>query len=414
MLNTKYILTLIICLMGVAANSQEKLSLDSIINIIGRENQDLKYFDQKILSQEAKAEGAKSWMAPMIGAGTFMTPYPGQRVMSGADKGALMVTAEQSFPSPAKIKAKQSYLSSLNNITLSQKDFTFNSLKSLAKQNYYDIVINELKIKLLEENLQILNNLKKLGEIRYEYNRGSLSQIFKAESKAFEVHNQLEDAKGNIKIGKINLNVLMNRDPEEKLEVITNKKLNNNILTNIDSNYILNTSELKMTVNEIKSMENEAKLIATEAKPEFKIKLDHMSPLASMMPQQYSVMGMVSIPIAPWSSKAYKAELKANKLEIDALERRKNAQVKNSYGMIKSLQEKIANMQHHVNMYESKIIPINKKNLDVLLLNYQENKEELPMVIEGWEMLNEAQTMYLNELSNYYKILIEYEKSIEQ
>jgi hypothetical protein len=31
------------------------------------------------------AEGAKSWMAPMVGVGTFMTPYPKQTLMGERD-----------------------------------------------------------------------------------------------------------------------------------------------------------------------------------------------------------------------------------------------------------------------------------------------------------------------------------------
>ena len=394
--------------------AQDVLSLDSIINIIEKENLDLKFYDQKILSQDAKVEGAKSWMAPMIGAGTFMTPYPGPNSMN-SDKGALMIVAEQSLPSPAKIKSKQSYLASLSNITKNQKTFTLNSIKALAKENFYDVLINQKKLKLLNENLHILSNLKKLAEIRYEYNKGTLSQIYKAESRIFETHNQLEDTDGNIRVAKINLNTLMNRNPEESLHINPNATFKSSKILAIDANYLLNnTSELKLAANEIKSMERESVSIMNESKPEFKIRFDHMSPLSDMMPQQYSAMAMVSIPIAPWSSKSYKADLKANKLEIQSLEKRKNALLANNYGRIKSLQQKIANMEHHIKMFENKIIPINKKNLDVLLLNYQENKEELPMVIEGWEMLNKVQLDHLNELGNYYKMVIEYEKIIEQ
>lgn len=415
MLNIKHFIAFILLWIAIPVKAQGILSLDSIINIIERENPDLKYYDQKALSEDAKVDGAKSWMAPMVGAGTFMTPYPGQQLINSGDKGALMFIAEQAFPNPAKIKAKQGYLSSLSKITKNQKALTLNGLKAIAKENYYEIIINHQKIKLLQENLQILNNLKQLGEIRYEYNKGSLSQIYKAESKIYEIHNQLEDADGNIKIATINLNILMNKNPEDKLQIDINKKLNNNHLTSIDSYYVLNnTSELKMAVNEIKSMELEAASIKNEAKPEFSVRFDHMSPLSTMMPKQFSAMAMVSIPITPWSSKSYKAELKANKLETQALEIKKNALLANNYGMIKSLQQKISNMEHHIQMFENKIIPVNKKSLDVLLLNYQENKEELPMVIEGWEMLNKSQLDYVNELSNYYKMVIEYEKNIEQ
>lgn len=402
-------------LTSTLAKSQDVLSIDSVLSRIKSNNPQLQVYDYQIESQNAKVEGAKAWMAPMLGAGTFMTPYPGQSIMEGRDKGSLMFLAEQSIANKSKNKAKENYLAAQANITAQAKNMSYNELKALAKSSYYNAIVNTKKLKLLNENLHIMSNMKKLAEIRYQYNKGNLSQIYKAEGRIYETHNMIIDAQSNIETAKVRLNVLMNIDANAPLNIDTTRSINFNPLAILDAAYLSeNKSELRMQSEEIKSMELDALMIRNEAKPDFKVQFNHMLPLSSMMPQQYSAMGMITIPIAPWSSKAYKSELRANKFAIQAIQQNREAIINETYGMIKTLEKKIISMEHHIEMYTNNIIPAMKKNMDVLMLSYQENKEELPMVIDGWETLNKVQLDYLNELENYYQMIIEYDQNIER
>ncbi len=47
----------------------------------------LQEYDNKVKALNEYTAGAKSWMAPMVGAGTFMTPYGNQMLMDERDKG---------------------------------------------------------------------------------------------------------------------------------------------------------------------------------------------------------------------------------------------------------------------------------------------------------------------------------------
>ena len=48
------------------------------------------------------------------------------------------------------------------------------------------------------------------------------------------------------------------------------------------------------------------------------------------------------------------------------------------------------------------------------MLSYQENKMDIPLVIDAWEALNMSQMTYLDQLQKYYKLLTEYEKNVER
>ncbi len=125
---------------------QEVLSLDKVLQEIRTNNPLLKSFDSQIASQDAKIEGAGSWMAPMVGAGTFMTPYPGSKVEDESDKGAWMFSAEQDIPHPAKVKAKEKYLAAQSSITRAAQGVQANLLNARAKQLYYELIVANKKI----------------------------------------------------------------------------------------------------------------------------------------------------------------------------------------------------------------------------------------------------------------------------
>ncbi len=86
----KWVLLLVI--LPVQLFAQEKTtSLDTILNRIEGNNLLLQTYALKAESYKYKAKAGTAWMAPMVGVGTFMTPYPGQQLMEGGDKGSLDV-----------------------------------------------------------------------------------------------------------------------------------------------------------------------------------------------------------------------------------------------------------------------------------------------------------------------------------
>ena len=128
------------------------MTLDSILQLINGQNHMLQEYDTKIKSLNAYTEGAKSWMAPMIGAGTFMTPYPGQSGIEEASKGSIMISVEQNIPNPSKLNANKRYLESKAAIAEQGRSYQFNNLRADAKTLYYQWLVAEAKIKVLQEN----------------------------------------------------------------------------------------------------------------------------------------------------------------------------------------------------------------------------------------------------------------------
>ena len=392
------------------------LSLDTILSRIDQNNIILKTYALKAEGYIHRGEAATSWMAPMVGVGTYMTPYPGAMTMSPDEKGSLMFQIEQAIPGKAKLNAKKRSIQALGEVEKATRGITLNDLKAQAKQLYYTWLISQKRIGLLEKNERIMETMKKVEELRYTYNQSELGGIYKVEGRIQENRNKIQQQKGEIAKIRAWLNSLMNQEGSQYFEIDSNYKPVLTLESSYDTSALANKrADIIRMEKSIEAMKLDMKAVELEKRPDLSIRFDHMSPLAKEgMPNSYSIMGMISIPIAPWSSKKYKSESKAIQYDIQAVESEKAALLQQSQGILYGLQYEIQSKEKQVEKIEEKVIPVLQKSFDAYFINYQENKLELPFVIEAWEALLVTQMDLLDEKLKTYELIINYEKELYQ
>lgn len=394
---------------------QHTINLDSVLQRVSDNNPMLQQYNYRTKAMNAYAEGAKSWMAPMVGGGVFMAPYPGAKVMDERDKGSFMISAEQDIPNPVKLRAKEKYMQSRAGVEQAAKDVTYNQLRAQAKTAYYNWVVLEKQLAVLKDNERIMEYMLKLARIRYPYSQGKLGGVYKAEARLHEVKNMQVMTATQIEQQNVQLNILMNLPKEQKYKIDTAVAVPVPDQLTVDTTYLSSArSDIRQVDRTIQSMQLNVEMEKKERLPDFGIRFDHMYPRDNMMPQQFTAMGMVSIPIAPWSSKMYKANTKAMNLEIQAMQREREAMLNEAEGMARTMALELNTMRVQVENYNNRILPALKKNYDVTLLAYEQNSEELPLVIDAWEALNMAQMEYLKLLQSLYQMTVSYEKEIEK
>ena len=410
--NIKIVIWLLCMLPLQLLAQQPVLSLDTILQRIERNNVKLKSYGLKADAYKYSAEAATAWMAPMVGVGTFMTPYPGQKVMD-ADKGSIMFQIEQDIPNISKLRAKKRYIASQGEIERAGREVTLNDLKAQAKRLYYNWLIAEERIRVLERNQEIMETMKKIAEVRYPYNQSQLGGIYKVTGRVSENYNMIHMQHGVIDKARAWLNSLMNRPGLEAFEIDTAFAPAFTPAANYDTATLAATRKdiRKMDAN-IESMQLNINSMKLGKRPDFRVRFDHMAPLGEEMPKQYSLMGMISIPIAPWASKMYKNEVKAMELNVQSMQMEKAGMLQETQGMLYGMETEILSMQEHIAATESKILPLLQRTLDADFLSYQENKLELPVIINDWEALTMAQADLLNEKLRYYEMIVEYEKEL--
>jgi cobalt-zinc-cadmium efflux system outer membrane protein len=406
------VLLLLLPFYGVAQEVQI-LSLDTVLQRIDKNNLLLQSYGLKAESYKHTANAATAWMAPMIGVGTFMTPYPGQKLMDEGDKGAVMVQLEQDIPNVAKLNANKRFIESKGKVENETRGVTLNDYKAQAKRLYFGWLVAQQKINVLKHNENIMQMMKKIEEIRYPYNQSKLGSVYKTTAKLEENSNMIRMQEGDIARSRAWLNSLMNMKGNSSFMIDTTFQPVFVPAASIDTGSLaLARNDIRKMDYSIQSMQLNIEAMKKQSRPDFKLRFDHMSPLTKMMPKAYSVMGMVSIPIAPWSSKMYKSEVKGMEYEIQAMGKEKAAMLQETQGMLYGMQFEIQSMLKRIEAMENKIIPSLQKTLDVNFLSYRENKMELPEVIDSWEALTMMQTNVLDEKLKLYLMIADYEKEL--
>ncbi len=205
------LLAINILLLHLSAAVAQTLPLDSILSRIDGNNLLLRSYGQKAEGFRHSADAATAWMAPMAGVGTFMTPYPGQMIMDGRDKGSLMIQLEQDIPNPAKLQAKKRYIASQGNAEAAARGVTLNDLRAQARKLYYAWVLSERKQQLLRTNEKIMHMMLEIEKLRYPYNQSQLGNAFRAEAKLEENANMLRMEEGTVVKSRAWLNSMMNQ-----------------------------------------------------------------------------------------------------------------------------------------------------------------------------------------------------------
>lgn len=391
----------------------QTVSLDSMLTMVRERNPMLKNYRQRSEAMTAYAQGGKSWMAPEVGGGLWMLPY--KKTEDPRDQGQIMVSVQQKFINSAKLRATQGYLASKAAIEHSSEKYIFNELRAQAKTAYAQWVVLEKKKKVLKENEAIISLVLKVSRLRYPYNQSKLGNIYKAEARLSEVHNMMLMNDNQIIQKNIELNQLMNLPNNHRFSVDTSHQFGKFMVETADTVSLAeHRSDVERIDKSIQSLKLSQAVENAQSKPDFSISYNHMFARGTGMPNQFMLLGMISIPIAPWSSKMYKANSQGLGKEIEAMKYERKALVNELQGMATSEANEMLTLKKQIENYETGIVPALKKNFETLMISYEENKEELPVVIDAWETLNATQMQYLDTIQKYYETIVNYEKILEK
>ena len=415
----KFIIAILL-LCGDTAQGQTT-SLDALLDGLSA-NPQLRMYDYEIRSMDEAAKGARSWMPPQVGAGLWMAPYnpgmwkPQSDGMSGMETpgmGQFMVSVEQMFPQAGKLNADYAYMSAMSSVEGASRAAALNTLVAEVKKNYYQWLVIKRKQRILSENEKLLDYMIKSAELRYKNGLEKINAYYKAKASLGNVQQMQTMLVAEANRRRILINSLLYRDRNTPLEIDTAYTLRDN------SSYIIDTSRLAAQRSDIAAVDRQIQLntLRTSAerarlKPEFGIRYDHMMGL-SRQPAQFTLMGMMRIPIAPWSSRMSKANIASYQWRGQALQQQRQMLLNEATGMAYGMLTEIEAKRKQVALYEDKIIPALRNNYRTFLLAYEQNTEELFMLFDAWETLNMTQLEYLDRMQELFTAQTELERILE-
>ena len=412
----KIIFTLVIFL-PVKFISAQTLKLDAILDRVDASHPSVKMYDAEIRSMDEAAKGAKSWMPSEISTGFWMVPYNPtlwkKDGMGATGMGQYMIGGQQMFPNKKKQNADAAYMKAMSSVEKEKKNATLNELYAQAKTSYYEWVILKRKMQVITENEKLLDFMIKNAEIRYKNGMEKISAYYKAKAALANLQNMKLMYEYDIRQKQIMLNTLMSRDRMIIFDIDTTYTLKDFLEPAIDSAALTSQrSDLKVIDREIDLTYLKQQTEKHSLNPQFGIRYEHMFGFGGF-PMQYTLMGMMKIPMAKWSSRMNKANIESLKWKATALNQQKQMMINEYSGMATGIRTEIELKHKQLLLYEHNIIPALRNNYKTMQLGYEQNTEELFMLYDAWETLNMTQLEYLEQLRQLLIMQVELEKIME-
>ena len=404
-------------LVTVSAYSQEKLTLSDIFSKILTNSPALKNYDAQIRSLDEAAKGARNWEPPELSTGFWMTPYnPNlwkKQSNGSTGMGQYMISAQQIFPNKKRLDAEQHYMQAMSSVEKEKKNASLNELYASAKQSYYQLIIIKKKLAVLDQEEKLLDFMIKNAELRYKNNLGKISAYYKAKAELGNIQNMRIMLGNEIVQKKIMLNTLMNRDKTVIFDIDTTYIIRDYSNYQIDSTAFINArSDIKSVDRDIQLAFLQQDVERAKLKPEFGLRFDHMFGFGGV-PLQYSLMGMVKLPMTKWSSRAAKANVESLKWKAESLKQEKQTIINEATGMAYGMKNEILSKQKQIGLFENNIIPALRRNFQTMQLAYEQNTEELFTLYDAWEALYQTQLEYLDQFQQLLLMQVELERILE-
>jgi outer membrane protein TolC len=416
MLQNKSILTAFALLLALNSQAQT-MKLDAVIDSITASHPVVKMYDHEIRAMDEAAKGARSWMAPQLGFGQFMTPYDARLWHRDGDipgMGFVMLSGEQMISNKKKLDADERYMKAMSSVEKEKKNATLNELVNDAKQLYYEWVVLKKKISILTQNERLLNFIIKNAEIRYKNGLEKINAYYKAKAAIGTIQNMQLMYESDIREKRIRINALMGRNAMVAFEVDTTIRLVDYHTIVFDSTLFYNQrSDLKAIDKDINLSYLKQETEKQSLRPQFGVRFDNMIGFGGQ-PMQYTLMGMVKIPMAKWSSKMNRANIESLKWKANALQAQKEMLVNEYSGMAYGMRNELDTRKEQLALYEEKIMPALRNNFKTIQLAYEQNTEELFMLFDAWESLYMKELEYTELLNQVLKLQVTLDRILEK
>ena len=410
-------LLLLLFALGFGGSSfTQTMKLDAIIDSVIASHPVVKMYNHEIRSMDEAAKGARSWMPPQFGLGQFMTPYNVGLWRKNGDMngmGSVMLSGEQMFANQNKLDADERYMKAMSSVEKEKLNATLNELINDAKQAYFELIILEKKIKILEQNEKLLNFMIKNAEIRYKNGLEKISAYYKAKAALGNLLNMRLMFENDIREKFVRLNVLMGKTEVRVFEIDTAYVLKDYAGIVFDSTLFYNKrSDIKAIDKDINLIHLKQETEKQSLRPQFGLRYDHMIGFGGQ-PMLYTIMGMVKVPMTKWSSKMNQANIESLKWKVNALQSQKEMMVNEYSGMAQSMRNEIELKKRQLKLYDDNIIPALRNNYKSMQLGYEQNTEELFMLYDAWETLYMTQLDYTELLNQALQMQVNLERVME-
>jgi outer membrane protein TolC len=346
--------------------------LEKYIKIAAENNPNLKSLFNSYLAALERLPQAKGLPDPEVMFGYFI-----KSVETRVGPAQFGFAINQAFPWFGQLKAKEQAAANIAQSRFEAFEDERNKLYFNVRSTYYNLYVLESAIRIMLENIELLESYKQLANVKLESNKGSAVDLLRVEMDLAELHNELELLRDTRIPIQSEFYELLNIKGFGEIvipELLITKVIKDDKLTVFDS-MLLNNPGLKKIDSEIKALINEALVAKKMGNPSFNIGLAYTNISKRTDVEDFSDNGKDSFvfPQIGIRIPIYRKKYKAMVIEKELLRTAKTHDRENKENSLSTDLEKIwrdyLDAQRRIFLYDHLSL-LAQQSLDILTAEY--------------------------------------------
>ncbi len=396
-----------------AAEAQRGLSLSEAVREAAEKNPEITFLRERLQSMRARANQAPYLEDPEIALQTGGVPLSNPTNLSQAD--ANMIGIRQKFPFFGKLALKEKIAIQEAKVVEQELRAKEREIISRVKTAYADLFMADKSIEILREQLEIMRNVIRATEARYQVGRVTQQDVFKALLEQSDIMNQLIVAEEERRAGEVKVNVVMNRPPQTPIQVPTDLMAPDVTLSlsAIEDLALANRPELRGAEQEIERTERMYELADRNRKfPDFMVGWDYWRMPTDMTKNRYAAMVNITIPFSPWTVGRRNYEVEETLAEIRAAKASRDATRNMTLREVGESQAKLQAARRSLELFREGILSQAELSFRAAMAAYQTGRVEFTALLEAQRALREARIGYFKSLTGVIQNLADLERAV--
>lgn len=389
-----------------SSENSRKASLEFLIEEALENNPQIQAAKQRYEAAKARVTLTRSLADPML-------EYEYNKItpeMIGETNAMRMFSASQEVPFPTKLfLRKQAAQKEANSFEQEYKEAERKVIKEL-KEAYFQLFLNDKKIKITKENLELLKQFVEVATKKYSVNKASQQDTLKAQVEHSKLSNQFVLLEQEKKIAESMLNSLLNREQSSAIELF-DEEANADLLLGEKEVMQLakeNRPELKSFREMLKKSGIDLALAKQEYLPDLTVKYTRQETNGEMG----AWTGMIGVTFPLWFGgkqnsfvKEAKANVKVAQAEYQATENMVLFETQSAFA-------KFLAARNLVKIYETGVLPQAQIALETARIGYQSDQVTFLDLLDAQRSLREFQIEYFESLAELGIALADLERAV--
>ena len=354
--------------------------------------------------------------------GVLMDPeitvaYDFNPMMYDSYLGRFSISAMQMFPWFGSLDARREIQRSAAVANRSRIDSRQLEILQDVQITWFDIVEIYQQIRIAEENLELIRDLEKLVEVRYETGRAGQADILRIQMEEQRIKTRIADLEDRINPLKARFNELLNRDATAEIETTDRITVREIPYGDDESRSLIR--QLNPLFDGIEAersaAEKQRRLASLDGRPSFGLGVEIMGrdfgPMSMFPDANESIIGMATVRIPLFRSR-YNSQQRQADHQIRSISLRRDQTENRLMAELEQYLEQIRRSERSIRLLDEELVPRAEQALRILSEEYSTGNARFDELLQIQRELLELEIERIEAVVSQNKAVVQIETLI--